>query len=83
MNYRLEISKLAQRHMNRLPDRVTKRINQRFEAIAANPYAGARKLSTDPAFRARVGDYRIIYDIDDRGRTITILGVLHRREAYR
>jgi len=74
---------MAEKHMDRLPNRVVKRINRRFNSISADPYAGARKLSGDPAFRARVGDYRIIYDVDDRARTVTILGVRHRREAYR
>ena len=35
------------------------------------------------AWRIRVGDYRIIYDIDDDERLVVILVVTHRREAYR
>jgi mRNA-degrading endonuclease RelE of RelBE toxin-antitoxin system len=34
------------------------------------------------AWRIRVGDYRVLYDIDDQGLVI-VLAVLHRREAYR
>ena len=74
---------MAEKHMDRLPDRVVKRIYRRFNSISADPYAGNRKLSGDPAFRARVGDYRTIYDVDDRARTVRILGVRHRRAAHR
>jgi len=35
------------------------------------------------AWRIRVGDYRVIYDVDDDERLVIILAVLHRREAYR
>jgi len=35
------------------------------------------------AWRIRVGDYRIIYDVDDDQRLVVILMVMHRREAYR
>jgi mRNA interferase RelE/StbE len=83
VTYRIKMSKLAEKNMGHLPDRVVKRIDRRLTSLSAEPYAGTRKLSSDPAFRVRVGDYRIIYDIDDQARNVTILSVTHRREAYR
>ena len=38
---------------------------------------------TRPWLRVRVGDYRIIYDVDDTTRTVTVAVVGHRREVYR
>ena len=35
------------------------------------------------AWRMRVGDYRVIYDVDDAQQLVVILAVLHRREVYR
>ena len=58
---------------------------KKIEALKTNPYphqsiklAGAERL-----YRLRVGDYRIIYGIDDRIRQIIIHYVRHRREIYR
>jgi mRNA interferase RelE/StbE len=83
VRYSLEIKKDVRKDVDRLPNRMMQRINRRFISIAENPYAGAQKLSGDPAFRVRVGDYRIVYDINDETKTVTILQAAHRREAYR
>jgi len=46
--------------------------------------SGAKKLSgTKDGYRVRVGDYRILYTIDDRRKVITIYRIRHRREVYR
>ena len=45
--------------------------------------SGIRKLSDRTALRLRVGDYRIIYSVDDNRRTVTIIAIGHRREVYR
>ncbi len=42
---------------------------------------GNRRPYHEP--RIRVGDYRVVYDIDDDSRTVTVIRVKHRREAYR
>jgi mRNA interferase RelE/StbE len=44
---------------------------------------GCRKLSDREGWRLRVGDYRVIYEIDDEQRTVTVLQVGHRRDIYR
>lgn len=43
----------------------------------------SRKLVDRTALRLRVGDYRIIYSVDDSRRTVTIIAIGHRREVYR
>ena len=44
---------------------------------------GCRKLSGRDGWRIRVGDYRVIYEIDDEAREVTVLDVGHRRDIYR
>jgi mRNA interferase RelE/StbE len=44
---------------------------------------GYRKLADSPGWRIRAGDYRVVYEIDDAGRTVTVLRVSHRKEIYR
>lgn len=53
-------------------------------SLADNPRPpNARKLVNRDEWRLRVGDYRILFSIDDRQRTITIKAIAHRREIYR
>jgi mRNA interferase RelE/StbE len=44
---------------------------------------GSRKLADRTELRVRVGDYRIIYSVDDSRRTVTINAIGHRRDVYR
>lgn len=54
-------------------------------ALTHNPRpAGVKKLvGSRSDWRIRIGEYRIVYEIDDTSKTVTILGVDHRRAAYR
>jgi len=62
-----------------------RRIDQALLSLAADPRpAAARKLvASEEGWRLRVGDYRILYDINDAERAVTVGRILHRREAYR
>lgn len=45
---------------------------------------GVKKLAGSRSdWRVRVGEYRIVYEIDDRAQTVTVMRVAHRRESYR
>ena len=69
-----------------LPRSVRERIFRALRQLSHNPRPiGSRKLSGEMrgAWRIRVGDYRIIYDVDDEAQTVIVLAALHRREAYR
>jgi mRNA interferase RelE/StbE len=61
------------------------RIDQAFLSLAEDPRpAGARKLvANEEGWRLRVGDYRILYDIEDTTRVVTVGRILHRSAAYR
>ena len=55
-----------------------------IKSLAENPRpVGSRKLANRSEMRLRVGDYRILYLIDDVRRTVTISVIAHRREVYR
>ena len=54
------------------------------KSLAENPRPpGSRHLVHRPELRLRVGDYRILYSVDDVRRTVTISTIAHRREVYR
>lgn len=54
-------------------------------SLSHNPRpAGVKKLvGSQNDWRIRIGEYRIVYEIDNTTNTLTILGVAHRRDAYR
>ncbi len=85
MSYRLTTTRKAEKDIRDLPDAVFGRVDARILSLAETPHPpdaskvkGRRRL-----FRVRVGDYRILYEVDDAARTVTIARVRHRREVYR
>ena len=84
MNYQVQILRSAEREMDRLPVEVNRRLSQRILTLQENPRPrGARKLSGSEEYRLRVGDYRVLYMINDIQQTVTIVAVGHRRDVYR
>jgi mRNA interferase RelE/StbE len=83
LSYEVSIVRSAEKEMNRLPGTVHTRLSKRILSLEDNPRPrGVRKLSGREEYRLRVGDYRILYTIDDRNHIVTILAVGHRREVY-
>ncbi|MBC7252335.1 MAG: type II toxin-antitoxin system RelE/ParE family toxin [Anaerolineae bacterium] len=79
-------SRRVEKEIAALPRHVRERVIEAIQKLAENPHPqGARKLMGEMggAWRVRVGDYRVIYDVDDDKRVVIILAALHRREAYR
>jgi len=67
-----------------LPDDITRRILTRLTGLETNPRpADVKKLKGRDARRIRVGDYRVIYEIQDRVLQIIVITLGHRREVYR
>ena len=83
--YRLQIKRSAEVDLRRLPNPVFARINQRTIALRDDPRpVDVRKLQgQQEGWRIRVGDYRVIYLIDDSDQLITIVRVRHRRDVYK
>ena len=83
--YALLIKSSAERDLRRLPLVLFERVNERILSLRDDPRPhGVRKLAGAlEGWRIRVGDHRILYQIDDDAQTVTIVRVKHRREAYR
>ena len=83
MNYEIFILRRAQRALADLPSRDYDRVKSSIFALGDNPRPhGCLKLTGRPGWRVRIGDYRVIYEIDDRTRTVTVLNLGNRREIY-
>lgn len=83
-NYRVELVSSAEKELNWLPVKLIARIIARLENLAFNPRPpGCKKLSGgENEWRIRVGDYRVIYSIDDKARMVDVTRIAHRREVY-
>ena len=82
--YSLEIKQSAQKELDSLDDSVFKRVDRKILALADNPRPpGCKKLRVyADHWRLRVGDWRVVYVIDDRAKAVAITRVAHRREVY-
>ncbi len=80
----LEVTGPARRKLERLPEAATA-VTETFSAIAKSPHRLGRPLRLDleGLYAARRGSYRIVYEIDDERRVVTITTVGHRADVYR
>ena len=84
-SYSVQLAPSAERDLAALDKPVQRRVAARIDALAENPRpAGVAKLQGEAnAWRIRVGDYRILYTIEDRRLVVLVIKIGHRREVYR
>ena len=84
MRYQVIIPKSVRKELDRLTGDVAQKILARLTALETNPRpADVKKLKGRDAWRIRVSNYRVIYEIHDRILQIIVITVGHRREVYR
>lgn len=84
MAYRLEFTPGADRQFRKLPQQVQARLRPHIDNLAQNPRpTGVEKLTGQDAYRLRVGDYRILYEIQDKVLLVLVVKIGHRRDVYR
>lgn len=83
--YKVELLPAAARDMRKLPAEAGNRIIRAMYALADDPRPpGVVKLAgTDKLWRLRIGDYRLIYEIQDNRLVVLVVRVGHRRDVYR
>jgi mRNA interferase RelE/StbE len=82
--YRVALKFSAEKEFFRLPDNISTRILPKIKALAIDPRPhGSIKLKGGKdGWRIRVGDYRVIYIIDDEARKLEVTRIAHRRDVY-
>jgi mRNA interferase RelE/StbE len=85
VTFRIEFTKSAAKALAAIPRKGQKRIARKIESLAETPPAPAKTKmkGNNPFHRVRVGDYRIIYEIQNQILLILILKIGHRKEVYR
>jgi mRNA interferase RelE/StbE len=85
LSYQVLIERRAQKEILRLPSEITGRVAAAIDGLMTEPRPpNCKKLSGSRSqWRLRAGDYRILYEIDDRNKQVRVYAVGHRREVYR
>jgi mRNA interferase RelE/StbE len=84
--YKILFTKQAYKSLRRIPSDVVRRIRDRLDQIAKDPYAqnpNVAKLQNRPGYRLRVGDWRVIYDVQEDELIILVIKVGSRGDIYR
>jgi mRNA interferase RelE/StbE len=83
--YATQFKPLALRQLEKLPREVQKRITAKIETLRETPFPpGCKKLeAVTDAWRIRVGDYRVIYQVHRGMLLILVVTIGHRRDVYR
>ena len=82
MSYEIVFTDTSQKQFNKLEKDVQERIIKALERIRIRPESYVKKLVGDPGYRLRVGDYRIILDIEKSELIILVIKIGHRKNIY-
>jgi mRNA interferase RelE/StbE len=85
MAYRVLLRPAADRDLSKLPSDIRSRLTDVLFTLESDPRPpGVTKLTGSASlWRIRVGDYRVIFEIDDPAQIVLVLRIAHRRDAYR
>ena len=83
--FEIQILPAARKQLERLPNRIRRTVAAKIDGLASNPRPQMAKplKGTDDLWRLRVGDYRVIYQIQNRRLLVLILDLGNRRDVYR
>jgi mRNA interferase RelE/StbE len=84
ISYDVQIKPSARKELESLPNSLLARVIRKIESLAKDPRpAGCKKLKGyKDQWRIRIGDWRVVYIIDDAARLASVTRIAHRREVY-
>lgn len=82
--HRIDLTRAAEPDLRALPARVLRRVDRVIQGLRDDPRPpGVRKLrGSKKTYRVRVGEYRVLYDIDDKAVVVLVVKVADRKDAY-
>ena len=84
MSYQVNLPKTVQKQLNLLPQELKQRILKAIIQLQEDPRpVNSLQMKGGHGHRLRVGDYRVLYDIDDSAQIVNLRRIGHRREIYR
>jgi mRNA interferase RelE/StbE len=84
-DYAITFARSARKELEKLPASVVQRVFPKIESLVQEPHPqGCRKIQGEQnLWRIRVGQYRVIYAVHDIEKTVDVIAVRHRSQAYR
>ena len=85
MPYSIQFTPRARRDLKGVDRSAQLRLRTHIDRLAVDPFpAGAKKLQgNEPYYRIRVGDYRVVYQVDGKQLVVIVVKIGHRKEVYR
>lgn len=81
--YEIIFSKKAEKQFFKLEKKIQDRIEKVLDRIKIRPESYLVKLVDDPGYKLRIGDYRVIVDVDKRKLMILVINIGHRKNIYK
>ncbi|MCD6150270.1 MAG: type II toxin-antitoxin system RelE/ParE family toxin [Deltaproteobacteria bacterium] len=82
--YKIRIKKSAEKELSKIPEKELLKILDKIKSLSDEPHpTGSIKLTNQEKYRVRVGNYRILYQIEDNILTVFVVKVGHRKDIYR
>jgi mRNA interferase RelE/StbE len=84
ISYAVELKTSTRKELDSLPNAVLSRVIRKLESLQRDPRpAGCKKLKGyKDQWRLRIGDWRVVYIIDDAAKIVSVTRIAHRREVY-
>jgi len=84
MPYTVKLKRSAEKELDNLPIKIHDKVINILISLKENPFPrNFKKLRGREGYRIRVGDYRILYLIDESDKNVEVISVAHRKEVYR
>ena len=82
--YKVELTHTAEKELYKLPSGIVEKIVAVLISLEENPRpAGCKKLKGyNNSWRIRIGDYRVIYEVEDKILRILVIAIGHRKDVY-
>lgn len=84
--YRISFTTQAAKALLKMPQNAARLIRERLDQVAVDPFApipNAKKLQGRPGYTLRIGDWRVIYEINQSEVVIIVMKIAQRGEVYK
>lgn len=84
MAYKISLKPSAVKDLDAIPEKEVKSILHRILQLQENPRPiGIQKLTNEEGYRIRAGSYRILFEINDKTKSVLVYRIKHRKDAYK